>query len=119
MDDPQPTRAAFLQDYFSWRPAAPADRNDQLAAVENELRQTAATSETAALRLRQLAGMQLTTRQQLKLESAARRLSSAGARPGGFRPMSVGLLGNRTMTYLLSPLTAGGLARGLLVEAQE
>ncbi|MGC9954214.1 MAG: HAD family hydrolase [Rhizomicrobium sp.] len=53
------------------------------------------------------------------MESTARRLLSLVEALAPLRPFRIGLIGNRTLSFLINPLRAAGLARGLLVDAVE
>lgn len=66
-----------------------------------------------------IANQQLGTREQLKVERLARRLTATDVDRGGFERFEIGLLGSRTLSYIPSPLRAAGLARGLLVSPFE
>lgn len=72
-----------------------------------------------AVEARRLANQALGPREQLKLENLARRMLLRAERFAGLRHFRVGLIGNRTLLYLIAPLRAAGLARGLLVEGIE
>ena len=69
--------------------------------------------------VRSLAGQRLTTREQLRLERFANKLLKSDIPSPTFAPVSIGLLGNRTLSYLPGPLAAAGLARGLAISSVE
>ena len=69
--------------------------------------------------VRSLAGQRLTTREQLRLERFANKLLKSDIPSPTFVPVSIGLLGNRTLSYLPGPLAAAGLARGLAISSVE
>ncbi|HEX4532745.1 MAG TPA: HAD family hydrolase [Rhizomicrobium sp.] len=111
---------------FPWRAPLSTDWIDRWAAVDARVR-ALVTSETdqpsevedVCLGLRRLANEQLGVREQLKLEGTARRLLPIADRLKPLRKFRIGLLGNRTLSYLINPLRAAGLARGLLMDAVE
>jgi FkbH-like protein len=72
-----------------------------------------------AIEARRLANQVLAPRENLKLEHLARRMLPRAERFKDLRHFRLGLIGNRTLSYLVAPLRAAGLARGLLVEAFE
>jgi FkbH-like protein len=106
---------------FPWRIAAVPDWNERIAVLDRQVRSltsisTAAEYEAVALEAQRLANQALDARQNLKLENLARRLAAHAERLPTLRRLRIGLSGNRTLSYLLSPLRAAGLARGLLIE---
>ena len=72
-----------------------------------------------AIEARRLANQELGPRENLKLEHLARRMLPAAERFQDLHHFRLGLIANRTLSYLVAPLRAAGLARGLLVEAFE
>ncbi|QFS83111.1 hypothetical protein FIU97_09755 [Roseivivax sp. THAF40] len=69
--------------------------------------------------LKTLANQQLGMREELRVERAAKKLLKLDASDQAFAPVSLGLLGNRTLSYLPDPLAAAGLARGLAIASFE
>lgn len=116
--------SAAIAGLFPWRAPLSADWMERWTAVDAQVRALAAGGdaseiEAICLALRRLAGEQLGPREQLKLEGTARRLLPVAGKLKPLRKFRIGLLGNRTLTYLINPLRAAGLARGLLVDAVE
>ena len=111
---------SFSAKHFPWRAPRAADWVAQWRAADAAVRAFGPQTDAAALcaKLRSLAGQQLDAGEQLKLEGTARRLlPHADKLP--LRRFRLGLIGNRTLTYLINPLRAAGLARGLLLDAVE
>ncbi|TDX88369.1 HAD superfamily phosphatase (TIGR01681 family)/FkbH-like protein [Neorhizobium sp. R1-B] len=99
---------------FPWRKPLDRDWDAQAAAIEDALRKGEIPPYE---RIKGLANQQLRLREQLKTERVAERIDNADV--NGFTRMEIGLLGSRTLTYLISPLRAAGLARGLLLRPHE
>jgi FkbH-like protein len=110
-------------DRFAWRAPLSPDWTERWRELDERVRVLAsgqlANAEEICLGLRRLANQRLGLHEQLKLEGTARRLLHVGDSLALYRPVRIGLLGNRTLSFLISPLRAAGLARGLLVEAME
>jgi FkbH-like protein len=107
-----------------WRRPLSADWAEQWQVADGEVRRLGSGATTAAVNglpaiLSGLAGQQLGVGEQLKLEGTARRLVRFAGDVAPLRKFRVGLIGNRTLSYLINPLRAAGLARGLLVDAVE
>ena len=101
---------------FPWRPPIAANWAERMAEVE------AAVAEGRApdyAELKSLANQQLGMREQLRIERLAKKLEKAGLETPAFAPATIGLLGNRTLSYLPGPLAAAGLARGLKIASLE
>ncbi|HXI99952.1 MAG TPA: HAD family hydrolase [Micropepsaceae bacterium] len=77
------------------------------------------TADEICIAARRLANERLGPSEQLKLEGLARRLMPHAAWLKPLRQFRVGLIGNRTLSFLINPLRAAGLARGLLIDAVE
>ncbi len=110
---------------FPWRAPLSADwvaRWEAAGALARTL-QTAAAGDAVATDLcvatRRLANERLGIGEQLKLESLARKLLPFADRLPGLRSFRLGLIGNRTLSFLINPLRAAGLGRGLLIDAVE
>ncbi len=105
---------------FPWRaPRQPdwLDRWQEADALVRGLPDNGAASD-ACIALRRLVSQQIGMQEHLKLQNTARRLlPHAAALP--LRHLRIGLIGNRTLSYLINPLRAEGLARGLLIDAVE
>jgi FkbH-like protein len=69
--------------------------------------------------VRRLANEKLGTSEQLKLEGLARRLLPHAEHLKPLRHFRIGLIGNRTLSFLVNALRAAGLARGLLIDVVE
>ena len=110
---------------FPWRAPLSADWTERWSAADARVRELApgqVTPEAASeicTAVRRLASERLGPREQLKLEGLARRLMPHAACLKPLRHFRVGLIGNRTLTFLINPLRAAGLARGLLIDARE
>jgi FkbH-like protein len=107
---------------FPWRVAMSTDWPQRIATLDGLVRRlsensTAAEYNAAALEARRLANQALGAQQNLKLQSLARRMLSHAERFTTLRCLRIGLTGNRTLSYLIAPLRAAGLARGLLIDA--
>lgn len=101
---------------FPWRPPLAKDWAERLAEVEASL---ADGGEPDYVALKTLANQQLGMREQLRIERLARKLAKADLSNPGFAQITIGLLGNRTLSYLPDPLAAAGLARGLAISCVE
>ena len=101
---------------FPWRPPLSVDWPERLCAIEAVIG-NGGTPDYVSVKT--LANQQLGTREQLRIERLAKRMAQIAPEGHGFTPFHVGLLGNRTLSYLPGPLGAAGLARGLLISAQE
>jgi FkbH-like protein len=109
---------------FPWRPAPGADWAEQAAALDARVRALAKHSaaseyDAVAIEARRLANRALNATQNLKLQNLARRMLIHSERFTGLRCLRVGVTSNRTLSYLLAPIRAAGLARGLLIEPVE
>jgi len=109
---------------FPWRAPLAADWLERWTALDRRVRTVDSATEATELdavtiEARRLAGQALGPREHLKLEQLAKRLLSHAERFPLLRHFRIGLIGNRTLSYLIGPLRAAGLARGLLVEAIE
>ena len=110
--------------FFPWRAAPTAEWAQRLATLDGLVRglskeSMAAEFDAVALEARRLANHALGAQQSLKVQNLARRMLTHAERFTTLRHMRVGLTGNRTLTYLIAPLRAAGLARGLLIDALE
>ncbi|RVG51380.1 methoxymalonyl-ACP biosynthesis protein FkbH, partial [Sinorhizobium meliloti] len=95
-----------MNTFFPWRP--PLEEN--WAARVAELEAIAAGGEMPDYAAtRSVANQQLGPRQQLRIERLGKRLGRI--KGNGFTRIELGLLGNRTLSYLCDPLGAAGLAR--------
>ncbi|UOR14509.1 HAD-IIIC family phosphatase [Qipengyuania aquimaris] len=101
---------------FPWRPPLADDWAERLAEIEAVLEEGRAPSYVA---VKTLANQQLGMREQLRVERLAKRLQDKKFQDPAFAPLTIGLLGNRTLSYLPGPLAAAGLGRGLLVTSVE
>lgn len=101
---------------FPWRPPLSSNWGERLEIFEAALIEGRDLDFHA---IRSLAGQRLTTREQLRLERFANKLLKSNIPSPTFAPVSVGLLGNRTLSYLPAPLAAAGLARGLAISSVE
>jgi FkbH-like protein len=99
---------------FPWRKPLDGDWHARAAEIEDTLRKGGIPDYA---RTKTLANQQLGMREHLKIERVAERISKADHH--GFTHFEVGLLGSRTLTYLLAPLQAAGLARGLALRPHE
>jgi len=110
---------------FPWRAPLSADWTSRWKAADTQIRALAAgegdPQATAALcdAVRRLANERLGQSEQLKLEGLARRMLPIAKQLKGFRHFRIGLLGNRTLSFLINALRAAGLGRGLLIDAVE
>jgi predicted enzyme involved in methoxymalonyl-ACP biosynthesis len=110
--------------HFSWRPKLAADWLLRCGALDTRIRalnekSPAAEFDAISIEARQLAGQALGPHEHLKMEQLAGRMLAHHERLAGLRHFRVGLIGNRTISHLIPPLSAAGLVRGLLVEAFE
>lgn len=105
---------------FPWRAAPPSDWLDQFRAVQETVLafEPGSDGKALALRLRGLANRQLDTGRLMKVARLVQQLLPH-ARQLGLRRFRIGLIGNRTLSYLAGALGAAGLARGLLLDAVE
>jgi FkbH-like protein len=109
---------------FPWRSPLSADWSGRWAALDRRVRALDEHSEPAeygaiAIEARRLANQALGPHENLKLEHLARRMLPGAERFKDLRHFRLGLIGNRTLSYLVAPLRAAGLSRGLLIEAVE
>jgi len=110
--------------FFPWRPAMTADWPQRMAMLDGLVRtlsENSAASEydAVALEARRLASHALGAQQALKLQNLARRMLVHSKSFTTLRYLRIGLTGNRTLSYLMAPLRAAGLVRGLLIDAFE
>lgn len=101
---------------FPWRPPLAKDWSERLANIEAVLADGRAPDYAS---LKTLANQQLGMREQLRIERLAKKLGKAASANAGFAPVTIGLLGNRTLSYLPDPLAVAGLARGLTISSVE
>lgn len=101
---------------FPWRPPLAQDWSERLADIEAVL---ADGREPDYVALKTLANQQLGMREQLRVERLAKKLQKAALPNSAFAPVTIGLLGSRTLSYLPGPLAAAGLARGLTISSVE
>ena len=101
---------------FPWRPPLTPDWSDRLAEIEAVIAD-AGKPDYAAIKT--LANQQLGMREQLRIERLAKKLQKPELQDAAFAPVTIGLLGSRTLSYLPGPLAASGLARGLIVSSVE
>lgn len=105
-------------EFMPWRPAMPSDWLERAAALAATI-----DSDGDAVgvedELRRLGGYQLTPGAQLKFERVTRRVLRDSVPTPQLRRMRVGLLGARTLSFLVAPLAAAGPPRGLLIDAVE
>src|SRR5262245_6650656 len=109
-----PWRAPLSADWLARRKAA-----DTLVRALQSGNHDEAIAAELCIAVRRLANEQLGVSEQLKLEGLARRMLPFAARLQGLRPFRIGLIGNRTLSFLVNPLRASGLGRGLLIDAIE
>jgi FkbH-like protein len=113
----------MITDDFAWKMPLP----DAWAAWHQEARslvdamsadqdRAAEHGSRLAELLYRLSNCRLPALEQLRLEKLAARLWPLRAHLAPFRPMRIGLIGNRTLDFMTGPLRAAGLARLLLVE---
>ena len=120
-------RVAWMRDntLFPWRAPLAADWIARWQAADTLVRTLKtgkaddAVSTDLCVAVRRLANERLGVSEQLKLESLARRLVPLADRLPGLRSFRIGLIGNRTLSFLINPLRASGLGRGLLIDAVE
>ncbi len=101
---------------FPWRPPLAQDWAERLADIEAILADGRAPDYVA---LKTLANQQLGLREQMRIERLAKKLERAALPNPAFAAVTIGLLGNRTLSYLPDPLAASGLARGLTISSVE
>tara|TARA_A100001391_G_scaffold48774_4_gene29043 strand:- start:32796 stop:34691 length:1896 start_codon:yes stop_codon:yes gene_type:complete len=106
----------MMQGNFPWRRPLVQGWDEQVAEVEHTL---ADGREPDYATVKSLANQQLGMREQLRIERLAKKLSKAASPSNGFAEVTIGLLGNRTLSFLPDPLAAAGLARGLQVRSVE
>jgi FkbH-like protein len=109
---------------FSWRPKLAEDWPVRCGKLDKRIRELDEKSPPAefdaiSIEARQLAGQALGPHENLKMERLVRRMLAQQQRFAGLRHLRIGLISNRTVSHLISPLSAAGLVRGLLVEAFE
>lgn len=109
---------------FSWRPKLTPDWLSRCGELEKRIRMLdekspAAEFDAISIEARRLAGHALGPHENLKMERLVRRMLAQHERFAGLRHFRVGVISNRTVSHLISPLAAAGLVRGLLVEAVE
>ena len=109
--------------HFPWRAPLSADWDARWTALDASVRGLEHASAEAIMDvcagLRRLTSQQLGPREQFKLEATARHLLRSGATLAPLRKFRIGLIGNRTLSFLVNPLRAAGLSRGLLLDAVE
>ena len=109
-----PWRAPLAADWIArWQAADSVARTLKTGRVDD------AVATGLCVAVRRLANERLGVSEQLKLESLARRLVPLADRLPGLRSFRIGLIGNRTLSFLINPLRASGLGRGLLIDAIE
>ncbi|MDE0588561.1 HAD family hydrolase [Halocynthiibacter sp. C4] len=101
---------------FPWRPPLAKDWAERLTEIEATLADGRVPDYTT---VKTLANQQLGRREQLLVERLAKKLKKATQLDDAFAPITIGLLGNRTLSYLPDPLAAAGLARGLSISSIE
>jgi len=106
----------MTSDNFPWRPPLAQNWTERLADIEATVADGSAPDYVA---LKTLANQQLGMREQLRIERLAKKLAKADLPKSGFAEVTIGLLGNRTLSYLPDPLAASGLARGLAISSLE
>jgi FkbH-like protein len=109
---------------FPWRAPLAADWQQQWTALDNRVRAIHASTSPAECEAisnaaRRLAGQDLASIENIRLEKLAQRMLPHAARFPRLRHVRIGVIGNRTLSYLTAQLPAAGLARGMLVEAIE
>lgn len=107
---------------LSWRAPLSADWVSRWKVVDQRVRSLSSQAdrdiEGLCLELRRLSGQRLGMSEQLKMEGTARRLIPLWEQIP-LRKFRIGLVGNRTLSYLINPLRVAGLARGLLIDVLE
>ncbi|MEZ5680500.1 MAG: HAD family hydrolase [Erythrobacter sp.] len=88
----------------------------RLAAIEADLGEGRDADYAA---IKSLSNQQLGMREQLRVERLAKKIAKGTVPNPGFAEVTIGLLGNRTLSYLPDPLAASGLARGLAITSVE
>ncbi|MBX7535962.1 HAD family hydrolase [Qipengyuania sp. GH1] len=106
----------MIKERFLWRPPLAENWADRLAAVEALL---SSGQEPDYIALKTLANQRLGMREHLRMERLAQKVKKQALMPQGFAPITLGLLGSRTLSFLRGPLAAAGLARGLDISALE
>jgi FkbH-like protein len=110
--------------FFPWRAPLRSDWSERWTTLDERIRALGEHSladdyDAIALEARFLANQALGSREQLKLGNLAQRMMTHVRHFSSLRHFRIGLIGNRTLSYLVAPLRAAGLARGLLLEALE
>jgi FkbH-like protein len=110
--------------FFPWRAPLRSDWSERWTTLDERIRalgehSVAEDYDAIALEARFLANQALGSREQLKLGNLAQRMMTHVRHFSSLRHFRIGLIGNRTLSYLVAPLRAAGLARGLLLEALE
>ena len=117
--------AVAIASPFAWRAPLTTRWAQDWAALDAAIRAQHSSkkqitdTEQLCGEIRALATQRLGPHEQMKLEGLARRLMGLGDQLPALRKMSIGLLGNHTLSFLVNPLRAAGLARNLLVDAIE
>ncbi|MEA3140941.1 MAG: hypothetical protein QOK23_3110 [Gammaproteobacteria bacterium] len=106
---------------FPWRAPLAADWEERWLAADKAVRALPEVSslecDAITITVRRLVGQALGASENLKLEQLARRMLPHHAMFPRLRHFRVGIIGNRTLSYLTAALRTAGLARGMLVEA--
>lgn len=118
---------SFSLPLFPWRTPMTDSWSKQLEQVtkkldvlpSNGLDQQNELGRKLAVLLRQMATCRFDMMSQIQFEKVTENLWPARDSLGHIRPFKLGLVGNRTLTYLRGALRIAGLARGLLVETAE
>ena len=94
--------------------------NRQLSIIQNhkDTSEATVTGEVGIL-LRRMANNRLDMLTQIQFQKATSDLWPIKEKLGHIRPLKLGIVGNRTLTYLLEPLRVAGLSRGLLIATVE
>ena len=108
---------------FSWKPALPPTwqewRTDAIKILDT-LEKNTVNDETAFSRLAdlmaRLANTQLGPLEQIQLEKFASRLSPHKDKLPPFRPLTIGIISNRTLDLMAPSICAAGLSRLLLID---
>ncbi len=112
---------------FLWKPALRSDWKSHCADVyalldaldHGDAHNTKETSQKVELAVRALASQRLGVVEQVKLEKLCSRLWRHKEFYNTLRPFRLGLIGNRTLSFLSNAISVAGLTRGLLIEAVE
>jgi FkbH-like protein len=109
---------------FPWRVSMTADWPRSITTLHERIEKLdecsgAAEYAAVALEARRLANQALGPQQGLKLQKVARQMLSHADRFTTLRHLHIAVTGNRTLSYVIAPLRAAGLARGLLIDARE